>query len=164
MFMPGFVSFSSFSCVRVCVYACLSVFGRGSEIRRRWRVVQRSLSHSEASPSVHPGLIVPGCEDIEKARKATVLVPCPRVISVTLKEQHQHAPDYCHVNNGTWLDSLLMNVIYFSKRGLIINRGPLSPPTGSMAQLAAKRWLLIFVFFKYVCMYAHVHMFLRHGG
>lgn len=91
----------------------------------------------------------------KKTRNVTVLVPCPGDISVTLKERRQHASDYCHVNNGTRHDSLLMNVIYFSKRGLIIDRGPLSPPTGSATQLAAKGCLLKFIFFKfmYICIY-----------
>lgn len=72
--------------------------------------------------------------------------PLPQVISVALKERHQNAQDYCHVNNGTWLRSLLMNVIYFSKRGLIINPGPLSPPTGSNSQLAHEDGCLFFGF------------------
>lgn len=149
-----------FSCLCVCVHEYMWM--------REWdkkemKSCSEKLSHSEASPSVRLGLIVAGCKDMGKGRKATLLVPCPRVISVTLKEHHQHAPDYCHVNNGTWLDSPLMNVIYFSKRGLIIDWGPLSPPTGSTSQLAAKRWLLIFVFFKFVYMYVCVHMLLWHG-
>ena len=76
------------------------------------------------------------CED-RKRERSDCTHPLPWVISVIWKERCQNAPDYCHVNNGTWRRSLLMNVIYFSKRGLIIDQGPLSPPTGSQSQLAA---------------------------
>lgn len=121
-------------CVRekLCVHVPKCMWLRERD-KKEMRSRSEELSHSEASPSVRLGLIVPGCEDTrKKGRKATALVCCPRVISVTLKDCHQHAPDYCHVNNGTWLDSPLMNVIYFFKRGLIIDRGHLFPPTGSM--------------------------------
>lgn len=137
----GYLCVHAWICVVVfifcCVAACVCAHMPGCMWMREWdkkEMKSRSeeLSQSEASPSVRLGLIVPGCEDTgKKGRKATVLVPCPRVISVTLKEHHQHAPDYCHVNNGTWLDSPLMNVIYFSKRGLIIDRGPSLLPQGA---------------------------------
>lgn len=55
-----------------------------------------------------------------------------------------------------------MNVIYFSKRGLIMDRGPLSPPSGSITQLVAKRALIIFVFLKYVYRRPCVHMLQWH--
>lgn len=45
-----------------------------------------------------------------------------------------------------------MNAIYFSKQGVIIERGPLLPSLGSLMQLFAKRALMIFVFLKYVYM------------
>lgn len=56
--------------------------------KKKMKNRSKELSHSEASPSVRLGLIVPGCEDMGGG-KATVLVPCPRVISVTLKERLQ---------------------------------------------------------------------------
>lgn len=155
-------------CVCLCMYLCVCMHVLGCMRMREWDKKEKESFRGafllRSVPICSPG---PNCSWVrrhgKKGRKATVLIPCPRVISVTLKEHHQQAPDYCHVNNGTWLDSPLMNVIYFSKRGLIIDRGPLSPPTGSTSQLAAKRWLLIFVFFKYDYIYVRVHMFLWHG-
>lgn len=144
-------------CERICVCVrwCLGVCGWGIEIGMRWRGAFTLKSVSICSSG-------PNCSCMrrrtKKGRKATVLIPCLRVISVTLKDCHQHAQDYCHVNSGTWLDSPLMNVIYSFKRGLIIDRGPLSPPTGSVSQLAAKGWLLTFLFLNTsICR----HMFLR---
>lgn len=158
--MPGLYTGLYFShvCVllwRVCVCACMWMRKRD---KKKMKNRSKELSHSEASPSVRLGLIVPGCEDMGgKKRKES---NCTRPVSQSYFCNIKRAPpDYCHVNNGTWLRSLLMNVIYFSKRGLIIDRGPLSPPTGSASQLAAKRWLLIFVVFRinlYVRMCAYV--------
>ena len=113
---------------RVCVCVCLC------EIRKRWEAVQKAFSVRSVPICSHrPNCS--GCED-RKRERSDCTHPLLWVISVTLKERCQNAPDYYHVNNGTWPHSLLMNVIYFSKRGLIIDQGPLSPPTGSQSQLA----------------------------
>lgn len=86
------------------------------------------LTDSEASPSVRLGLIVPWCKDTEKSEKKCNCT-CP--VSQRYFCNIKRAPDYRHVNKGTWLDFSLMNVIYFSKRGLIMDPRPCLLPQGA---------------------------------
>lgn len=80
----------------ICLCACVTMCKRMRE-RDKKEMKSRSeeLSHSEASPSVRLGLIVPGCEDThtlkKKGGKATVLVPLSQSYFCNIKR----APPAC---------------------------------------------------------------------
>lgn len=55
------------------------------ECDKKMKSRSEELSHSEASPSVHLGLIVPGCEDTEERVASNCIRPLSRIYFCNIK-------------------------------------------------------------------------------